>query len=324
MASPRTGPGCPGRRRRPHAPRPCPTILQSRPPAAGSAVAVPQAPVAAPQGVEQGDQRPQSPALAGQARVGDVFPDEQELVALPDHRLELRVQPRGRRLVLVVDHAARLVQHPPAALEGAVRQVHVLPIERRVEFIEAAQGVHAVAAVEGGAGGRVQRRRGRRGRFAQAVHVEDAVVEAAGLLALVPRRDARQQDTRIDGEHGRVRLQRFAQWRQEARLDRHVVVEQQQGVAGGLGDGGVAGARKAAVLRQAHDAGLGDVRGQPLRRAVRAAVVGDDQFGVGDFFRAEQGGQVLLQQGQAVERRDDYGDAHDASPAPATTPNNAK
>ena len=89
----------------------------------------------------------------------DILPAEQQEILL-QHRLDLRFAEAlaDGAAMLVIHHAARLIQHLPAALPRQVAEVGVFQIEGREQFVEAAQlqefppveGAGSAAAVEAG------------------------------------------------------------------------------------------------------------------------------------------------------------------------------
>ena len=153
--------------------------------------------------------------------------------------------------MLVEDHAARLVEHLPAALPRHVAEVGVFQIEGLQQMVEAAEfeklraveGAAAAAAVE--AGEEVVDRVVDAVADAQAAVLPPALREA-GLLAELGR--VAEEDLAGDGEDLGI-AEAFQQRRQEIRRHAHVAVQQHHDVVLGGAEAGIGAAAEAQVLR---------------------------------------------------------------------------
>src|ERR1019366_5028175 len=159
----------------------------------------------------------------------NVLPAEQHVVLL-EHGLYpfLAEHFAYRAPVLVVDRAARLVQHLPAALPGKIAEVRIFQIERMEQRIEAAQ-LEKLPAVEG-AGPAAAIETGEEivdGGVDAMPHAQAAVLPPAlgqtGLLANFVR--VGEENLAGDREDQGI-AEAFEQWSEKAGVHAHVAVEQ--------------------------------------------------------------------------------------------------
>ena len=241
----------------------------------------------------------------------DVLPGEQQRVSL-DHALnEIRAEVLADgAAVFVVDHAARLVEHFPAALPRHIAQVGIFEVKGRIQFVETAERkefapverARSTAAVEAG------KQPGDR-RVGAMTHAQCAVLppalREAGLLADLA--GIREKDLAGDGEHGRVG-EAFEQRREKTRLHAHVVIEEHNDIVLRLTEARVRAATEAEVPLQGHQSDLREM-GPHISRAVigRSVIDDDDLIGRVAGQRGDDGGQIAFQQVAPVPVRD-----HDA------------
>ncbi len=230
----------------------------------------------------------------------NVLPAEQHVVLL-QHGLDafLAEDFANRAPVLVVDGAARLVQHLPAALPGKIAEVRVFQIERMEQRIEAAQ-LEKLPAVEG-AGPAAAVETGEEivdGGVDAMPHAQAAILPPAlgetGLLADFVR--VREEDLAGDGEDLGI-AEAFEQRSEKAGGHAHVVVEQHHDAVPGGANTRIGTTAEAQIARQREERDLRERGSDEIGAAVGGAVVDyhDFVFGIaGQGF--DHRGEVLLQQ----------------------------
>ena len=172
--------------------------------------------------------------------------------------------------MLVINHAARLIQHLPSALPSHETEVGVFQIERLQQRIEAAQlekflaieCARAAAAIE--AGEEIGHRIVDAMTHAQAAVFPPALREPTLFAQL--RRIA-EEDLAGDGEDIGI-AKPFEQRRQKIGRDAHVAVEQNDdGVRRGL-EARIRTAAESKVARQRYQLDLREVRAHEIGRAI--------------------------------------------------------
>ena len=138
----------------------------------------------------------------------DVLPGEQQRVSLHYALDEIRAKGLADgAAVFMVDHAARLVEHFPAALPRHVAQVRVFEVEGREQPVEAAQLMEFAPVESAGSSAAVEAgKQPGNGRVNAVTHTQRAILPAAlreaGFFANLP--GVFEKDLAGDGEHRRV------------------------------------------------------------------------------------------------------------------------
>ena len=202
----------------------------------------------------------------------NVLPAEQQKI-LFQNGLDLRVAEAlaDGAAMLVVDHAARLVEHLPAALPGHVAEVGVFQVEGREQLVEAAEFEELVAVEGAGAAAAVEAREeiGDGGVDAMA-HAQAAILppalREAGLLAELV--GVAEEDLAGDGEDAGI-AEAFEQRRKEIGGHAHVAVEQHDDVVFGGAEAGVRAAAEAEILVERDQFHLRESSADDTRRCRR-------------------------------------------------------
>ena len=201
----------------------------------------------------------------------------------------------------------------PVALPGAVAEVEVFDVGGDVLFAECAEGVEFGGVHQGAAAAAVQDVgvvfTGERGVAAEEEVVGLAVGAPNGFAGFLAADAFGEEDLSGGAEEMGDAVEGIEQGREEAGLEGHVIVEEEEvGVAGEADaavDGDGEGERGVAVFDG--DGGMGG--GEPVAGAVGGAVVDDDELvGEGGELR-EESFEEAGEEVAAIAGRDDDGDA---------------
>ncbi len=264
---------------------------------------------------------------AKQVGVAQHLPGEEEAV-LAEHEIDVAAGEvvGAVRLAVGVDHAALgLVEDLPAHLLRPVREVEILEVEGPEEPVEGAQLEEAVAPHGARPPAGVEHVQGLVGDGFVVLEEEEAVLEAgpheAGLADEAAGDPAGLHlDVGGGGEDGGI-AEMAEQGPEEIRVDVHVVVEEDEDLAGCDAGGGIVGPGEAQVSFEREQPDLRELPVEELDGVVGAGVVHDDHLvivaGVRD--RAQHPGKAGLEQMPPVPGRDyeaGAGLAHGSSGAP--------
>ena len=214
--------------------------------------------------------------------------------------------------MLVVDHAARLVKHLPAALPGHIAQVAVFQVEGLQQPVETAQFEKLFAIECARAAAAVEAREQIGHGWVDAVaHAQSAVfppaLREAGFLAKLG--GVAEKDLARDGEDAGF-AEAIEKRRQKIRGHAHVAVQQDDDAVLRGAEARVRSAAEAEILFQRDQLHLGKSPADELGAAVGRSVIDDDDFvgGVcGESF--DYRWQILFEQVSAVPIGDHRGGA---------------
>ena len=187
--------------------------------------------------------------------------------------------------MFVIDHARGLIQDFPAALPGQIAEVGVFQIERREQFVEAAE-LQKLSAVKGAGsaaavGARIQladlsaRSRWRTRRLRRS---PPAFREPGFLAKLV---GIGKEDLAGDGEHLLVG-EAVEQGLEEIRLHAHVAIEQHHDVMRAARNPAFEPPPNPRFFSSARSANLRETFADERRAAVLGAVIDHDDFASGN------------------------------------------